>query len=59
MAFLKRLLRALPLLLLSPLLMAVSFLALATTDLFWKLLGRKVPGADVDAPRSGAASTDA
>jgi hypothetical protein len=49
MAFLKRLLRALPLLLLSPLLMAVSALALAITDLLWKLFGRAVPGAAVAA----------
>ncbi len=34
MALLKRLLRALPLLLLSPLLMAVGFLALVLTNLF-------------------------
>ena len=40
MAFLKRFLRALPLLLLSPLLMAVSALALALTDLVWKLVGQ-------------------
>jgi len=39
MAFLKRLLRALPLLVLSPLLMAVSAVALALTDLLWKVLG--------------------
>ena len=56
MAFLKRLLRALPLLLLSPLLMAVSFLALAATDLCWKLLGRKAASADADPPRANAAS---
>ncbi|HUB80382.1 MAG TPA: glycosyltransferase [Bryobacteraceae bacterium] len=43
MAFLKRLLRALPLLLLSPALMAVSFLMLALTDFFWKLFGRRLP----------------
>ncbi len=41
MAFLKRLLRALPLLLLSPFLMALSALALALTDLWWKLAGRR------------------
>ena len=37
MAFLKRVLRALPLLLLSPVLIAVSALALWLTDLFWKI----------------------
>jgi len=37
MAFLKRLLRNLPLLLLSPILMAVSAIALAIADLCWKL----------------------
>src|ERR1017187_9744194 len=56
MAFLKRLLRALPLLLLSPVLMAVSFVVLAVADLIWKLFGRRAPGADADAPRSSAAS---
>jgi GT2 family glycosyltransferase/glycosyltransferase involved in cell wall biosynthesis len=53
MAFLKRLLRALPLLLLSPALMAVSFLSLAVSDFFWKLFGRKIP------PRDEAASARA
>ncbi|HEV3196950.1 MAG TPA: hypothetical protein VGZ73_03560, partial [Bryobacteraceae bacterium] len=37
MAFLKRFLRSLPLLVLSPLLMAISVVALAVTDLLWKL----------------------
>ena len=46
MAFLKRLLRAFPLLVLSPLLMAASALALALTDLLWKLFGRTVPSAE-------------
>jgi hypothetical protein len=51
MAFLKRFLRSLPLLVLSPLLMAISVVALAVTDLLWKLtssaggVGRPVPGA--------------
>jgi O-antigen biosynthesis protein len=49
MAFLKRLLRALPLLLLSPLLMAISALALAIADLFWRLFGRTVPCTDTAA----------
>ena len=38
MAFLKRLLRSLPLLVLSPLLMAIGVVALAVTDLLWKLV---------------------
>src|SRR5260370_29265554 len=41
MAFLKRLIRALPLLLLSPFLMAISFLALLLTDLAAGVLVRK------------------
>src|ERR1035438_2892834 len=41
MAFLKRLIRALPLLLLSPFLMAISFVALVLTDLTASVLGRK------------------
>ena len=41
MAFLKRLIRALPLLLLSPFLMAISFLALLLTDLAASVLARK------------------
>src|SRR5579871_2359331 len=40
MAFLKRFLRSLPLLLISPLLIFISTLALAVTDLLWKMLGR-------------------
>src|SRR5580693_5510391 len=47
MAFLKRLLRALPLLVLSPVLMAIGALALAVTDLLWKLFGRTIPCPDV------------
>lgn len=43
MAFLRRFLRALPLLLLSPVLMAVSALALVLTDLVWKLFGSTRP----------------
>ena len=46
MAFLKRLLRSLPLLLLSPFLMAIGALTLALTDLLWKLFGRATPPAD-------------
>jgi GT2 family glycosyltransferase len=56
MAFLKRLLRALPLLLISPLLMAVSFVVFAVADLLWKLFGRRAPGSNADVPRSSAAS---
>src|SRR5271169_4699824 len=40
MAFLKRLVRALPLLILSPLVMAISFVALVITDLVSKLRGK-------------------
>src|SRR2546425_10739057 len=41
MRFLKRLLRALPLLVLSPIIMLVSALALAITDLMWKIAPRR------------------
>ena len=41
MLLLKRVLRALPLLLLSPLLVGLSAFALALTDLFWKLFGSR------------------
>jgi O-antigen biosynthesis protein len=43
MAFVKRLLRNFPLLVLSPLLMTISALALALTDLLWKLFGKRTP----------------
>ena len=43
MALAKRILRALPLLVLSPFLLAISALALAVTDLCWKLWGRSIP----------------
>jgi len=59
MAFLKRLLRALPLLVLSPLLMAASAMALALTDVLWKIFGRRAPCPDdgaAGAARAGAAS---
>jgi GT2 family glycosyltransferase len=52
MAFLKRLLRALPLLLLSPFLLAVSFLALVVAQLF----RRRRPLAESKAPRTDSAS---
>ena len=53
MAFLKRLIRALPLLLLSPFLMAISFLALLLTDLAASVLARKsaARGSHADGPR--------
>src|SRR5690349_8727454 len=41
MAFLKRFLKALPSILLSPLILAVSAAALALADLAWKLFGRR------------------
>jgi GT2 family glycosyltransferase/glycosyltransferase involved in cell wall biosynthesis len=59
MPFLKRLLRAFPLLVLSPFLMAVAALALALTDLLWKLFGRPVPVAEPGAAVPGAAQTTA
>ncbi len=55
MEFLKRLLKALPLLLLSPFLAAVSVLAIAMTDLFWKLFGKTLPAANL-LPDCSAAS---
>jgi GT2 family glycosyltransferase/glycosyltransferase involved in cell wall biosynthesis len=54
MPLLKRVLRALPLLLLSPLLIATSVVWLAVTDLLWKLFGRRPEGAPKSADRSGA-----
>ncbi len=45
MAFLARVLRALPLLVVSPLLVVVSALAVAATDLMWFLFGRRRPHA--------------
>ncbi|HUA61282.1 MAG TPA: glycosyltransferase [Verrucomicrobiae bacterium] len=56
MALLKRLVRALPLLLLSPILVGLATLALAATDLFWKLFGRRAPEPAGDAIRNPAAS---
>jgi GT2 family glycosyltransferase/glycosyltransferase involved in cell wall biosynthesis len=43
MGLLKRVLRALPLLVLSPFLVAISAAALAVADIFWKLWGQAVP----------------
>jgi O-antigen biosynthesis protein len=58
MAFLKRLLRSLPLLLLSPFLIAGAALALALTDLLYVALRtrRRAEGAPVPGPRPSAAS---
>jgi GT2 family glycosyltransferase/glycosyltransferase involved in cell wall biosynthesis len=59
MLLLKRVLRALPLLLLSPLLVALSALVLALTDIFWKALhwGRRPAVADLPPqPEPAAAS---
>ncbi|MDQ6704723.1 MAG: glycosyltransferase [Acidobacteriota bacterium] len=56
MAFLSRLLRALPLVLISPFILAASIVALAITDLFCLLL-RKPAQSDSDSPaQTGAAS---
>src|SRR5690242_21955091 len=58
MPLLKRVLRALPLLLLSPILMAISVAVLAITDLVWKVAGRKNRSLMVEA-RVGATRTSA
>ena len=55
MEFLKRLLRALPLLLLSPLLLIISAAALLITDLLWAVFGRKRIAAN-QLPNTAAAS---
>ncbi len=55
MGFLKRFLLSLPLLLLSPILVAVSLLALAATDLAWRLFGQRRTGPAV--PRVADAAT--
>ena len=55
MALLKRFLRSLPLLVLSPVLMALSAAALALADLAWAFAGRRREARD-EAPRGGAAS---
>ena len=54
MEFLKRLLRALPLLLLSPVLLVLVIAALAATDLLWYLTGRKRQPANVLPDARGA-----
>jgi GT2 family glycosyltransferase/glycosyltransferase involved in cell wall biosynthesis len=56
MPFLKRLLRALPLLVLSPFFILAGALALALTDILWKLFGRAASSAPAAAPAAGAAS---
>ena len=54
MALLKRLLRALPLLILSPVLLLVSALALALTDLAWFVFGKRRTVTETGADRGGA-----
>ncbi|HXB71825.1 MAG TPA: glycosyltransferase [Candidatus Acidoferrales bacterium] len=56
MAFLKRLVRALPLLILSPLLMAIGFLTLILTDIVGKLWRRPTARRPARRPDSTAAS---
>jgi|SRR5579871_2120713 len=53
MAFLKRLLRALPWLLISPVLVAVAALTLAAVDLLWLLFGRRAATIQLP-PRRGS-----
>src|ERR1700722_11661145 len=55
MAFLARLIASLPLLIVSPLVVALSACALALTDLAWRLLGSKSVPTDTR-PRRDAAS---
>jgi GT2 family glycosyltransferase/glycosyltransferase involved in cell wall biosynthesis len=55
MAFLARFLTSLPLLILSPLLMAISALGMALADLAWRIAGKKERPADVQ-PRRDAAT---
>jgi GT2 family glycosyltransferase/glycosyltransferase involved in cell wall biosynthesis len=54
MAFLKRFLKALPLIVLSPLILLVSIAALALADLAWKLIGRRDEAPSTPARRRGA-----
>jgi GT2 family glycosyltransferase len=56
MAFLNRFLRALPLLILSPVLLLISALALWLTDLVWKLVGSRIPPPEPRALGSGGAT---
>src|SRR5580704_17255526 len=55
MAFLARLLVSLPLLIVSPLIMAISAVAMALADLLWWMLGRS-QAAEPSASASGAAT---
>src|SRR5262245_38458394 len=55
MAFLARFLTALPLLIFSPLVMAISACALALADLLWRIFGAKSTGAEIR-PRDNAAT---
>src|SRR6478736_4973522 len=55
MAKLGRLLAALPILLFSPVLLLIGIAALAFTDLFWALFGKRTNGADLQ-PSTAAAS---
>ncbi|MEO7653865.1 MAG: glycosyltransferase, partial [Bryobacteraceae bacterium] len=54
MALIVRLLRAIPLLLISPLLIAVSVSAIVFADLLWRITGRKIPDANSKPDRRGA-----
>src|SRR4051794_6236302 len=55
MQLLKRFLKALPWMLISPVVMVVTVMALAATDLLWKLMGRTLPNrAGSDKPRNTA-----
>src|SRR5207302_8740185 len=55
MQLLKRFLKALPWMLISPVVMVVTVNALAATDLLWKLMGRTLPNrAGSDKPRNTA-----
>jgi len=55
MEFLKRLLRALPLLLLSPFLLMAAVAGIATLDLLWRIWGRRIPDKS-PVPSTAAAS---
>ena len=50
-AFLKRFLRSFPLLVLSPVLMVISVVALALTDLLWKCVGKALSPAKEESPK--------
>ena len=57
MAFLKRLIRALPLLVLSPFLMAISFVALCLVQIFTRRGGKASVGMSADAAGTSACAT--